>query len=124
MARDTSRRGLLLLDLLLKLEILDLGDSLTACHRVAEPYVDRFEPAGRARYDRDRRIANQVADHDELLSDRPASGGRGLNGHRASTASATTSTAESLTSGAAATPAASGIGPRSIGRLGLPPDRG
>ena len=60
-ARHLERR-FLLLDLLLELEVFDLGDALSARHAVAEADGDVLQPAGRARHDRHGGVADQVAD--------------------------------------------------------------
>ena len=79
--RDLHRR-LGLPDLLLQLLVFDLGEALAAADPVAELHVDLFEPAGRARHDRDGGVANQVADDDQLLLDGIASCNGHVNGQR------------------------------------------
>ena len=80
-ARDLERR-LLLLDLLLELEVFDLGDPLSARHAIAEADGDVLQPAGRARHDRDGGVADEIADDDQLLHDRAAV--RGARSRRSS----------------------------------------
>ena len=95
-----------LLDLFANLLVLDARDALATADPIAELDADLLQASGGLWHDRDRLIANQVADDGELTIDWRVHDGRELHGElTAAAAGARTAWRVTAPSGSAATPA-------------------
>src|SRR5690606_32444924 len=78
--------GAHLVDLFADRPIFELGNLLTARDAVAEPDVDRFDPAADPRHHVDSGLANQIPDDHHVVGDRASPGNAGFDGHGGGTA--------------------------------------